>query len=610
MGGALQRLRGAGSPQEVARLAWRKLVHRKISMGVMGVRAGDSIEPAQPTPFRLEVWGPERYDEVLGVNPHLSAADVERFRRQPSAVIVALDGDRIAASTWMLQGRTWISELHRDVDLPPDEHYSCRTHVLDDYRGASLMTWLIHHYCSLQDPDDRVWGVVYDRNLASIRGLDKMGWRRTGDIWTHIVLGRAIGGSRSYPARPPLPRRPVDPATGERRDLPAALVLAGTMHAGPLHAARGIHRLGAPVHVATGGTGASLLGRSRSIASAIDLSLDEADAPEEVILRWIADTAPTPGPVPVICTNDRSYDLLHRVRHRLPEHVVPVLPPTEATEALVDKASSFELAERAGLDVPPWRAVRRSADIAAAHELELPVIVRPTAWSTGGANRFKVALAHRPDELEGLLERSLADGAELIAQEYLAAPDDAVEFALVWRSLDGSATEVCTGRKRRQASPDGGVMAWGEAVDLPDVRAAALAMLEATGFTGLGGVELIRHDGRLWFIEMNPRLEAIHHLATAAGVDLVALAYEDAALAQLPLVASTQAPAAAWSTSAWIERVRAERGAWRTALHDHREFRRHAHRTTAVWSTADPGPGIAAVTQLLRRALGRGGSAR
>jgi predicted ATP-grasp superfamily ATP-dependent carboligase len=594
----------------MGRLAWRKLIYRKIPMGIMSIRAGDTRRPSTPTSCTFEVWGPERYDDILAANPNLAPVDIEHFRRQQTTLIVALDDGELAASTWMTNGRTWISELHRFADFPPNEHLSCRTYVPEAYRGQALMAWMIHHYSVQVDPDDTIWGLVYERNAASIRSVENLGWRRTGDIWSHIVLGRSVGSSRSYPPRAPLPRRPVDPATGERRDPPAALVLAGTVHAGPLHAARAIHRLGAAVHIATSGSGAALLGRSRAVATATDLALDGADDPAEIVLRWIERTAPEQGPVPVIPTNDRFYDLLHQVRHRLPDHVVPLLPPEQATDALVDKASSIELAERAGLEVPRWRAVRAPGDIAGVHDLTLPVIVRPTAWRTGGAHRFKVALAHRPEEVDRLLERSLADGAEVIASEYLAAPDDAVEFALVWRSLDGSATEVCTGRKRRQASPDGGVMAWGEAVDLPDVRAAALAMLDETGFTGLGGVEVIRHDGRLWFIEMNPRLEAIHHLAIAAGVDLVGIAYEDAALGQLPRLPSSQAPAAAWSSSGWLERVRSERSAVRTALRDHRDFRRHANRTTAVWSSADPGPGLAAVGQLVRRALRRGGPTR
>ena len=123
------------------------------------------------------------------------------------------------------------------------------------------------------------------------------------------------------------------------------------------------------------------------------------------------------------------------------------------------------------------------------------------------------------------------DGVVTVTRD-VDAPDQAVELALVWRSRDGATTAVCTGRKRRQASPDGGVMVWGEAAELPDVRDAALRFLDVSGFRGVGGIELIRAGGRLWFIEFNPRLEAIHFLAARAGVDLVALDYRE----QLPLI--------------------------------------------------------------------------
>lgn len=604
MRGAIERIRGVGSPTELARLAWRKFVYRKIPMGITSIRAGDTKEPTTPTTCTFEVWGPERYDEILEANPNLAPVDIEHFRRQRTTLIVALDEGRLAASTWMTNGRTWVSELHRTMDIPPNEHLSCRTYVPEAYRGQALMAWMIYHHSVRQDPDDRIWGLVYERNAASIRSVENLGWRRTGDIWTHIVLGRSFGGSRTYPPRAPLPKVPVDRRTGERHPLPPALVLAGSMHAGPLHAARSIHCLGATVHVATKGDGAAVLGRSRAVASAVDLDL--AHDPEAALLTWIERNAGTDGPVPVIPTNDQLLDLLHRVRHRLPAHVVAVAPPAEATEPLIDKATSLQLAEAAGLDVPPWRVVRSAADVDAVDDLALPIIVRPTAWSTTGDDRFKIAVVHDRERLAERLERSLAGGAHLIVQEYLEAPDDAVEFAMVWRSLDGTATEVCTGRKRRQASPDGGVMAWGETVELPDVRAAVLAFADAARFAGLGGIEVIRQGDRLRFIEFNPRLEAIHHLATAAGVDLVGIAYEEAALGQLPRLPSAQARAAAWSGTAWLERIRAERGAWRTMLADRRAFRRFEHRSTALWSPSDPAPGLASAARVVRAGLRRG----
>src|SRR5690606_32541457 len=135
-------------------------------------------------------------------------------------------------------------------------------------------------------------------------------------------------------------------------------------------------------------------------------------------------------------------------------------------------------------------------------------------------------------------------------------------------------TATCTGRKRRLSEPDGGVMAWGEAVDLPEVRRMTEAFLDRAGFTGVGGLEVIRSGGRAWFVEFNPRLESIHSLATAAGVDTVALAFEDLALGRRPVAPPRQRPAAAWIGSAWLSRIRRQPGAWVHLLRDRFRFGR------------------------------------
>lgn len=185
-------------PTGAARLAWRKAVHRRVGMGRYGVPTGDSRTPDRPCEFAVEIWGPERFDEVGGTNPYLHDDDLDLFRSQRSTVIVTLDGDRMAASTWMTGGRVWVSELDRHLDVPASEHFSCRSYVDPDYRGHSLMSHMIHAYSREQPPGDEVWGLVYDWNIASIRSLERIGWRRSGDYWTQVTLGRRTFGERRY----------------------------------------------------------------------------------------------------------------------------------------------------------------------------------------------------------------------------------------------------------------------------------------------------------------------------------------------------------------------------------------------------------------------------
>ena len=92
------------------------------------------------------------------------------------------------------------------------------------------------------------------------------------------------------------------------------------------------------------------------------------------------------------------------------------------------------------------------------------------------------------------------------------------------------------------------------------------------------------------FIEFNPRLEAIHFLATAAGMDTVRMTYDDLGLGRRPASSPRQHAAAAWIGSAWAARLRSDPTDWRLAIRDRLEFGRFHDRARAVLSWSDPVP--------------------
>lgn len=188
-------------PSEAAALVARKFIYRKAVLGRYGVRAGDSMPPDQPLALAVELWGPDRFDEVLPTNPNLNAEDVEHFRRQNSVCIVVLDRSRIASSSWMTWGDVFVHELERTLHVPVGEHFSCRSYVDPDYRGQSLFSHMIHAYSMSVPLDDEVWGLVFDWNVASVRSLENIGWRLSGEYWTRFVLTRRFPGERRFPAK-------------------------------------------------------------------------------------------------------------------------------------------------------------------------------------------------------------------------------------------------------------------------------------------------------------------------------------------------------------------------------------------------------------------------
>ncbi len=192
--GRLSQLRTA-SAGEAARLVFRKTVYRKVRMGRYGYFAREAVRPHRPLDLRIALWGPERFDAVHGTNEHLTADDLEHFRRQRTCCIVVLDGERIAASSWMTGGLVYVHELDQVIEVPEGEHFSCRSFVDPDYRGLSLFSHMVYAYTKTLDPDVEVWGFVYYWNTASIRSLANIGWRYSGDYWTTYALWKKLPGS-------------------------------------------------------------------------------------------------------------------------------------------------------------------------------------------------------------------------------------------------------------------------------------------------------------------------------------------------------------------------------------------------------------------------------
>jgi len=372
--------------------------------------------------------------------------------------------------------------------------------------------------------------------------------------------------------------------------------------------ARSLDAIGVTALIAVAGEGAKIVGSSKACTAAVDLEPSDPEAFCRNLVKWADSQIPGSGPIATIPLSDRLVEFLDTNRELFPDRFRLAIASHEVNTVLLDKIAALDVAARAGIDVPPWAHVRSEADLAEVAPLRLPLIIRPTNWAASGDVYFKFRVLRDPLTLEADLRSTLHSGAELLVQEYLEVTEDAVEFAITWRSADATRTEICTGRKRRASEPQGGVMAWGEAIELADVKDAAERFLDASGHTGPGGIELIRHNGRLWFVEFNPRMEAIHFLANAAGIDTARLTYQDLAGVLAPEL-PTQRPAAAWVGSAWLNRVRVDPKSLPTALADRWKFGRSPNTVRAVWDLKDPRPGIELARRIVRQIFRRGDSA-
>lgn len=338
------------------------------------------------------------------------------------------------------------------------------------------------------------------------------------------------------------------------------------------------------------GASASVFRASRFCDDAVEIS----DAPDsdlgDVLVRALGRLRSIP--TLVIPLSDRLAAVLDGVGSRLGPHVTISGDSSPTLERLLSKSDQAVLAARIGLDVPAWARVSRDGGMDTALDLPLPVVVKPDGVRTSPGDCSKVEVFDSRGALERRLSDLVSQDATVMVQHRIVAAEDAVEFALLWRSPRSDASVLCTGRKARLAHRDGGVMVWGEALELPDVAVATAAFVDESRFRGLGGAEFIRVAGHLWFIEFNPRLEAIHFLGSASGVDLVALEV-GSWLGDPDSVPPAGGPAAAWVGSAAFARLRAEPSALPRLLGDRRRFGRFARRRKSMLAADDLMPIIA-----------------
>jgi GNAT superfamily N-acetyltransferase len=185
------------SPRDIVRAAFRKFIFRRVTMGVYEAVAAES-RPFEAEGCRMELVSGRDVDPSVIANPYLQADEYENLRRRDGAsCVLARCGDAVVGSQWVLQRHAEVSDLGCAMKLDEDVHFFCHVHVREDFRGRALMSAMIHHYITIQNPSARFITLVYDWNTASVRNLEKLGWERTGTYSATWVLGFHFTSRRS-----------------------------------------------------------------------------------------------------------------------------------------------------------------------------------------------------------------------------------------------------------------------------------------------------------------------------------------------------------------------------------------------------------------------------
>jgi predicted ATP-grasp superfamily ATP-dependent carboligase len=275
-----------------------------------------------------------------------------------------------------------------------------------------------------------------------------------------------------------------------------------------------------------------------------------AEESEDAWISALLEAAGSHQPGILFPTQDSVVDIITRNSALLEKLYRFVLPPHPTVRLLADKSAFCPWAAKEGFPVPRTCVVRSPAELdKALRELDFPVVLKPfirdRRWNDSGRQK-----AYRLDSSRdvGQLPFPLFDVVDrYIVQEWIAGNDADVYFCLVYRDRQGRELGRQVGRKLLQWPLGTGSTVISVTVRDQVLEDLTTRVFDAAGLVGLGSLEVKRdrRNGRYYITEPTvgrPDLQS--NLATAAGVNLTALAYLDAS--GLPLPALPPARPAIW----------------------------------------------------------------
>jgi predicted ATP-grasp superfamily ATP-dependent carboligase len=224
---------------------------------------------------------------------------------------------------------------------------------------------------------------------------------------------------------------------------------------------------------------------------------------------------------------------LSRYREDLAAHFRFALPPADVVEAILNKRRQYELAERLDTPYPRTFYPETREDVQRLKgELEYPVFIKPYyghLWRGrfGGPHRgFK---ARTPQELIDRFEETVPTGLQVMVQSIIVGPNSNHFKVNVYMDRTGKPLAVFTLRKIRQYPTEFGAGTTVESLRYPELIDLGLKFFQGIGYHGIGSIEFKKdeRDGKLYMIELNPRLWQQNIQATVCGINFPLVQYLD-----------------------------------------------------------------------------------
>lgn len=198
---------------------------------------------------------------------------------------------------------------------------------------------------------------------------------------------------------------------------------------------------------------------------------------------------------------------------------VPVAEP-EVIAFGIDKGLLLDRARRVGLPHPQTLQPTCDADLTG-WDGGFPCVVKPRTSRGARGVSYPSDMA----ELRAVWTETSTEHGPCVVQQLIPGGAETVyTIGSLWNQ--GDLVVSTLHRKLQTNPPSGGVAIAGETVDDPELMAAGLAVLQASGpWHGLAAVELKRptKDAPPYLLEINPRMWGFGYLMTLAGLNIPAL---------------------------------------------------------------------------------------
>ncbi|MGH7286622.1 MAG: hypothetical protein ACREI8_01210 [Myxococcota bacterium] len=224
-------------------------------------------------------------------------------------------------------------------------------------------------------------------------------------------------------------------------------------------------------------------------------------------------------------------------KQELSTHYLVACPDWELARTVLEKSSTYEAAQAAGVATPNT-AVLHSLELAeqAGRSIEFPCLVKPVlGHSYYRVFQKKMVLAQSFDELIAAYREAAAAGCPVMLQEFIPGPDaHGVNYnSYYW---NGEPLAEFTAAKIRNAPPQIGSPRVVMSKHIPEVLEPGRRLLRALRYSGFSCTEFKwdARDQSYKLMEVNGRHNMSSRLAARCGMDFPWLEYRHLAYGELP----------------------------------------------------------------------------